>query len=263
MVTLFDVTLDLARHARGVRRHKVSAVSNEGHTLTSPTMQNKTGEYVNGTIWVMTGENAGRFSSILRANNQSLTIADTDVTVETGDVVMICPWVDFTLDDLIDAINSVLYRYPIQAVDTSLTWNADQLVYDKPEDVSDIRRIQIANANGDGTMTISHCWTEDQDGKIRFHTAQGQYLDGGEMQIIYRKMHGELYEASDEVDPSVDLTYLRNMAFLYLWRSVIIHQHKDNPVAADMFNEAKVYESEHQKFNLPERNIMIRDFFIR
>ncbi len=263
MATLFDATLDLARHARGVKRHKVSAVSDSGHTLTSPTMQNKTGEYVNGTIWVMTGSSAGKFSTILRSNNQSLTIADTDVTVTAGDVIMICPWIDFTLDDLIEAINSVLYRYPIQAVDTSLAWDTDQLVYTIPDGVSDIRRIQITNANDDGTMTISHCWTEDADGKIRFHTAQNLYLDGGEMQIIYRKMHGELYDAGDELDPSVDLTYLRNMAFLYLWRSVIIHQHKDNPVAADMFNEAKVYESEHLKFNLPERNIMIRDFFTR
>lgn len=263
MATLFDVTLDLARHARGVRRHKVSAVSDSGHTLTSPTMQNKTGEYVDGSVWVMTGGCAGKFSTILRASNQSLTIADPDVSVAVGDVIMICPWIDFTLDDLIEAINSVLYRYPIQAIDTSLEWDSGQLVYEKPDGVSDIRRIQIANANNDGTMTISHCWTEDQDCKIRFHSAQAQYLDGGEMQIIYRKMHGDIYEATDEIDPSVDLAYLRNMAFLYLWRSVIIHQHKDNPVAADMFNEAKVYESEHQKFNLPERNIMIRDFFTR
>ena len=61
----------------------------------------------------------------------------------------------------------------------------------------------------------------------------------------------------------VDLNYLRNMAYLYLWRTVIIHQHKDNPIAADLFNEAKLYESEHTKFNTPERNIMIRDFFVR
>ena len=263
MATLFDVTLDLARHARGVKRHKVSVVSESGHTLSSPTMQNKTGEYGNGSIWIMTGNCAGEFGTILRSSGQSLTIADPEVSVSTGDIVMICPWIDFTLDDLIGAVNSVLYRYPIQAVDTSLKWDSDQKVYPCPEGVSDIRRIQITNANNDGTMTISHCWTEDQDGKIRFHTAQSQYLDGGDIQIIYRKMHGELYEAKDEIDPSVDLTYLRNMAFLYLWRSVIIHQHKDNPVAADMFNEAKVYESEHQKFNLPERNIMIRDFYVR
>ena len=263
MTTLFDVTLDLARHARGVKRHKISATSDSGRTITSPTMQNKTGEYVDGTIWIMTGDYAGEFSTILRSNNQSLTIADPELSLSVGDVIMICPWIDFKLDDLIEAINSVLYRYPIQAIDTTLEWDADTMVYDIPDGVSDIRRVQIANANNDGTMTISHCWTEDADRKLRFHTAQGQYLGGGQIQIIYRKMHGEVYEAKDEIDPTVDLTYLRNLAFLYLWRQVIIHQHKDNPVAADLFNEAKVYESEHQKFNLPERNIMIRDFYTR
>ena len=157
MTTLFDVTLDLARTVRGVKRHKISSISNDGHTLTSPTMENKTGEYVNGSLWIMTGENAGHFSTILRSSGQTLTIADNSLSIAAGDVIMICPWIDFTLDDLIEAINSVLYRYPIQAIDNSLTWDSDTLVYDIPEGISDIRRIQIENANGDGTMTISHC----------------------------------------------------------------------------------------------------------
>lgn len=263
MATLFDVTLDLARHTRGTRRHKVSVVSNNGLTMTSPTMENLAGEYVGGTIWIMTGENAGKFAVIKRAHDQRLTIADGDVTVEPGDVVMICPHIDFGLSELIDAINSVLYRYPILAMDDSLTWNSAQLSYQKPKGVSDIRRIQIENSNGNGTYTISHCWQEDKDGYIRFHTAQYLYADGGKMQIYYRKLHGEVYELEDEIHESVDLNYLRNMAFLYLWRAVIIHQHKDNPVAADMFNEAKLYESEYTKFNTPERKILIRDFFVR
>ncbi len=96
MTTLFDVTLDLARMARGVKRHKVSAVSNGGNTLTSPTMENKSGEYVNGTVWIMTGDHAGEFFVISRSNNQSLTIRDSNITVSVGDVIMICPWIDFT-----------------------------------------------------------------------------------------------------------------------------------------------------------------------
>ena len=263
MTTLFDVTLDLARMIRGVRRHKVATVTDSGHTMTSPTMENLAGEYVDGTIWVVTGDCAGKFATIKRAVAQKLTIADGDVVVEPGDVVMICPRVDFTLDNLIDAVNSVLYRYPVLSMDDSLTWNSNQLVYQKPVGVSDIRRIQIENTNNDGTYTISHCWLEDKDGFIRFHTAQSLYADGGKMQIFYRKLHGAVYEADDEINEYVDLVYLRNMAILYLWRTVIIHQHKDNPVAADLFNEAKIYESEHLKFNIPERNIPIRDFYTR
>lgn len=265
--TLFDVTLDLARQVRGVKRHKISAVQNSGHILSSPTMENLSGEFVRGTAWIMTGECAGKFVVIDRGINQSIVIANIPVNgnvyANVGDVIMICPWIDFQLNDLIDAVNSVLYKYPILAMDNSLTWNPDQKAYEIPEGVSDIRRIQIQNTNDDGTYTISHCWTEDKDGYIRFHTAQGLYLEGGEMQIYYRKMHGEVYEAEDIIDPIVDLNYLRNLAMLYLWRNVIIHQHKDNPISADMFNEAKMYEAEHQKFNLPERNIMMRDFYKR
>ena len=263
MATLFDVTLDLARHIRGVKRYKISSVSGGGQTFSSPTMENLSGEYVRGTVWFMTGECAGKFAEIARAINNSVTINEQNFNFAVGDVVMICPWIDFTVSDLINAINSVLYKYPILAMDNSLTWDPDKKAYEIPKGVSDIRRVQIENSNDDGTYTISHVWTEDKDGYLRFHTSQGLYLDGGEMQIYYRKLHGEVYEAEDEIDPMVDLNYLRNLATLYLWRNVIIHQHKDNPISADMFNEAKVYEAEALKFNTPERNIMIRDFYTR
>lgn len=263
MATLFDATLDLARHVRGVERHKISAVSNNGHTLTSPTMDNSMGEYNDGTVWITTGDCCGKFSKIKKAKDQSLTILDGNLQVNVGDVVMICPWIDFKLNHLIDAINSVLYQYPILDVDMSLTWESDKQAYEIPDGISDIRRIQIEDSSGNGTFIISHCWLEDKDGYIRFHTSQGKYKDGGIMQIYYRKLHGEIYEADDKIHPMVDLVYLRNLAMLYLWRNVIIHHHKDNPIAADLFNEAKAYEAENLKLNIPERNIMIRDLYVR
>ncbi len=262
MSTLFDATLDLARHSRGVFRFKIDAVGDRGRLLQSSKMSNISGQFTRGTIWIMTGENAGRFSKIRSAVNDTLTMEDETLTVEPGDIVMICPWIDFDLDDLINAINSVLYRYPIYVWDESLTWDPDTLVYELPVGVSDIRQVQVANTMDNGTYTLSHCWTEE-NGQLRFHTSQSLYQEGGEIQIGYRKMHGDVYEATDEIYPTVDLTYLRNMAFLYLWRTVIIIQHKDNPIAVDMYNEAKMYESDHNKFNLPERNIPIRSFFTR
>lgn len=262
MTTLFDVTLDLARHSRGVKRYTVSQVSGNGLTFSSPTMHNITGEFTNGSLWVVNGESKGQFARIVRASNQSATIEDVGIELAPGDVVMICPWIDFDLDDLIEAINSVLYRYPILAMDNSLSWDSNTLTYQLPDGVSDVRQVKVANTLGNGTYTTSHCWLEE-NGELRFHTLQGLYSQDGEMQVYYRKMHGEVYEAADVIDPIVDLTYLRNMAFLHLWRSVIIIQHKDNPVAADMYNEAKMYESDHTKFNVPERNIPLRSFFTR
>lgn len=258
--TLFDVTLDLARQARGVNRYKVTSVF--GKMLRSNRMGNRMGEYLNGTMWVMTGESKGQFSRIKSAKDDYIIPEDDTLDIAAGDIIMICQWIDFNLDDLIEAINSVLYRYPVYEWDTSLTWDPNQLVYDLPEDVSDIRQVKVENVNDDGTYVLSHCWLEENK-QLRFHTAQGLYKQDGEIQIGYRKMHGEVYEATDEIHPSVDLTYLRNMAFLYLWRSVIIVQHKDNPIAVDMYNEAKMYEADHTKFNLPERNIPLRSFFTR
>ena len=259
MTTLFDVTLDLARHSRGVTRYKITSVDDDGKMLHSNRMNNRMGEYVNGTLWVMTGRSSGEFSKIKSAKND-FVVPEKSLDISAGDVIMVCPWIDFDLDDLIDAINSVLYKYPIYAWNTSLTWDPEKLTYDLPGEVSDIRQVKIENTMD--TFTLSHCWLEENK-QLRFHSAQNLYKEDGEIQIGYRKMHGEVYEATDIIDPSVDLAYLRNMAFLYLWRTVIIIQHKDNPIAADMYNEAKMYESEHLKFNLPERNIPLRSFFTR
>lgn len=260
MATLFDVTLDLARHVRGVTRHKVTDVS--GKRISSNRMNNGMGEYLNGTVWFMTGESAGHFSKIKTAKDDFIIPEDDTLNVAAGDTLMMCPWIDFDLDDLIEAINSVLYRYPIFVWDNTLTWDAQNLVYDLPDGVSDIRQVKIASSSGSGTFVTSHKWLEENR-QLRFSSAGSLYGDGGEIQIGYRKMHGEVYEATDEIDPAVDLNYLRNMAFLYLWRNLIIVQHKDNPIAADMYNEAKVYESEYTKFNQPERNIPLRSFYTR
>ena len=259
MATLFDVTLDLARHSRGVKRYKVSQIFDDGQSFSSSGMHNITGEYTGGTVWIMTGDNAGQFARIKRSSGQKLTMEDDAPAVGIGDVVMICPWIDFDLDDLIEAINSVLYRYPVLAMNNELEWTGD-LFYELPEGVSDVRKVEIANRMD--TLTTSHCWIEN-GGWLQFHSAQPLYQEGGNIVIWYKKYHGELYNASDELHPWVDLNYLRNMAFLHLWRNVIIVQHKDNPVAADMYNEAKVYESEYLKFNIPERKIPIRSFYTR
>ena len=259
MATLFDVTLDLARQARGVIRHKVTSVSVK--SIHCDRMSAQIGEYLNGSMWIMTGESAGHFSKIRSAKNDYVIPEDESLSVSKGDVIMICPWIDFSLDDLIEAINSVLYRYPILAWE-SMSWEQDKLSYTLPDGVSDIRIVKIANTLGNGTYTTSHKWLEE-NGELRFTGSSNLYADGGEIQIGYRKMHGEVYEATDKIDPSVDLEYLRNMAFLYLWRSIIIIQHKDNPIAADMYNEAKVYESEYTKFNKPERAIPLRSFHTR
>jgi len=259
MATLFDVTLDLARHARGVKRYKISQIADGGLTFTSPTMKNIAGEYVNGTVWIMTGDSAGQFARIKRAVNQKVTMEDDAPIVAVGDVVMICPWIDFDLDDLIEAINSVLYRYPVYNYNDELTWTGE-LFYEIPEGVSDIRKVEIENTSG--TLTTSHCWIEDGP-MLTFHSAQPLYKDGGAMILWYRMYHPTLDNAQDGLHSWIDLDYLRNMAFLHLWRNIIIIQHKDNPVAADMYNEAKMYEADYTKFNIPERRIPLRSFYTR
>ena len=99
MATLFDATLDLARQARGVTRYKVTSV--QGKTIHSSRMGNRMGEYLNGSMWVMSGESKGQFSKIKSAKDDYIIPENENLDIAAGDEIMICPWIDFDLDDLV------------------------------------------------------------------------------------------------------------------------------------------------------------------
>jgi hypothetical protein len=49
------------------------------------------------------------------------------------------------------------------------------------------------------------------------------------------------------------------MANLWLWTHEIQMKHKDNPIAVDMFNQAKMDEDNLNKKNIPENNLLPKD----
>lgn len=270
---LFDATLDLARHAQGIEQHKITAV-NSNYRFLCNTLSARHGEYTDGgTCWFLSGECEGEFSGIKRASGQTVELVDTFDGFDAGDNVALSWFHYFNTQNLINAVNHVLYDYPIMDVyeDTTedpVTYTHDVYEYTLPEDVSlDIRRVELQCKNfgfpwwktvENDSFAICHYW--HLSGRTLVIDPHFIYEYGGRIKIYYVRDHGMIVDPSTElISEQVDRNYLRKMANLWLWTHEIQMKHKDNPIAVDMYNQAKMDEEALQKKNIPESRLMPKD----
>lgn len=252
---LFDATLDLASFARGTEDHVVSSVN--GRELICNDLSGRVAEFGGGTIWIRSGESEGYFGKIESSAAQTITLSE-ELYVDPGDEITIGSWQEFDTQKLINAINSVLRMYKVVKYNEELEYDPEADNYELPEGVTeDIRKVILMY---DGYLdkaqpSESHYWRVE-DGKLWLydvHTAR--YQKGGKIRIAYADYHGAVGK-NDVISGQVDPLYLRYMAWLYLCRNLIQQTHKDNLVATDMYNEAKIYERDHGR--LPNKQLPIR-----
>ena len=272
---LFDATLDLARHAQGIETHKITGVfPNQNDRFICKSLSARLGEYTNGgTCWVLSGESEGLFRTILRAKDQTVTLEDgCEDGFAVGDSVALSWFHYFNTQNLINAINHVLYDYPIMDIyedvsDEPQHYKHNQFEYPLPDDVSnDIRRIEIQCKNFwipfhetlPDTFCTCHYW--HLNGRTLVIDPHYIYQWGGRIRIHYVKDHGEILDPETQlISEQVDKNYLRKMANLWLWTHEIQMKHKDNPIAVDMYNQAKMDEEALGKKNIPESNLITKD----
>jgi hypothetical protein len=257
---LADATLDLAKHIEEV----TPSVATGGSTTTiidsTITIPN---EYIGGSYWILSGANAGKCGAIKNVSGGAVTL---DVAlpgaVVAGDQYAIAVK-DFPLKLLRMAVNAILSTYPIAKFDETLVANVQIEDYTLPTGVSDVRRMEIAsNDTAPYSFEVVHRWRE-YPGKITYY---GDYCGddaGKKIRLTYVGHHGEINDA-DEINNAVNPNYLRAAASVVLWRNMIQRTHKDNQVAMDLFNEAKMMEAQaimgafNKESSLPPRDVRYR-----
>lgn len=270
---LFDATLDLARFAQGIETHKVSDTLTPGLKFACGSLSAKLGEYTNGgTCWFLTGNAEGIFSEISSASNRMITVNKFIEGIGVGDTVALSWFHYFNTQNLINAVNHVLYDYPIMEVYEDITdspqkYTHDVYEYELPKEVTlDIRRVELQSKNFNipfcetlpDTFTVCHYW--QLKGRTLVIDPKWMYKYSGRIKIYYVKEHGMIIDPeTDMISEQVDKTYLRKMANLWLWQHEIQMKHKDNPIAVDMFNQAKMDEETMNKKNIPESRLMPKD----
>lgn len=249
---LFDATLDLARYARGVETHRIMDAQVNMRSLVLGTMTAVPREFNNGACWFLTGVSKGEVSPIQSAVDQRIILRDPmPKGYKIGDTVSISPWLDFTLNELENAVNNVLAHYPIMKKDDSIIAN-DGATYELPDGIYDVRRVELEGS--DGKRRINQYWSLDGDALTIHYGLQA----GARIVLHYVSDHGAI-DKTGRIHDSVDSEYLRKMATLNLWRNEIQTRKKDNIVAVDMFNEAKNYEEMCRRNNVLTSRLMPRD----
>ena len=152
----------------------------------------------------------------------------------------------------------------IEQFPTDVFWPSGTIVIDLPDEVSiDIRRIELQSKfQFPDKFIVGHYW--HLEGRKLVIDRRWDYVRDGMIKIHYVKDHGPVYPGTEnnpqfEIDGQVDKNYLRKMANLWLWTHEIQMKHKDNPIAVDMFNQAKMDEDNLSKKNIPENNLMPKD----
>ena len=252
---LFDATLDLASFAKGTEDYTVTSVN--GQDLYFEDLSGRVAEFGGGTIWIHTGESAGYFGRILSNAAQTITLAE-ELPVAEGDEITIGTWLEFDTQKLINAINSVLRMYKIVKYNDELEYDPEADYYELPEGVTeDIRKVVLMY---DGYLdkaqpSESHYWRVEDRRLWLYDVHTARYQKGGKICIAYADYHGAVGK-SDVISAQVDPLYLRYMAWLYLCRNLIQQTHKDNLVATDMYNEAKIYERDYGR--LPNKRLPLK-----
>ena len=257
---LFDATLDLAQFSKGTEQYTITAIDTDNNRIQCDDLAGRVAEFSGGTIWFMTGESAGQFGRIKSSAAQTIDLLDNFPDgYEIGDEITIGSWLEYDTQKLINAINSVLRMYKIIDVNTDLEYDPDTEIYDLPEGVTeDIRKVQLRRNNyyRDDPLIESHYWKVRRPRKLYIYESHKLlYKPGSEIFLTFVKMHGAV-DKETEISEQVDPLYLRYMSWLYLCRNLIQNTHKDNLVASDMYNEAKVYERDYG--NLPNKALCLK-----
>lgn len=114
-------------------------------------------------------------------------------------------------------------------MDTTLIGVKDQTIYTLPVNVSNVTRVMTEDG-------INRYWHEQ--GNTLVFVKNKSPMAGRVITIFYRG-RVVLNEATDQIVSSVSPEWLRWSGVAQYWRNEIQGIHKDNPIAADMVNEAR------------------------
>jgi uncharacterized membrane protein len=262
-MNLSDATLMLAKLACGVE----SGIASGGtaSSLIDLLQKAPAGVYVGGTIWITSGTYAG-FRSRISSNGEGQFNFETAASgnIQAGNRYSIAKLI-FPLPVLEDAINDVLETFPIQDIYTnaSLTYSSGTNIYQLPSNITDIRRVGFKDS-GTGEIEFINQWHDVKSFEgtsINIYGGASENDNGKMIAIVYPKSHGRIDPSSSAavIHPDIDPDYLKWSSLVSLWRRYLQNNFKDNQIAGDMFNEAKMEEAARKAKALYRPRIAHRD----
>lgn len=216
MTTLFGLTLRLARKVTTVRQS--TATAGDATSLTDSAMSGL-GEWVDGTVWILSGDHAGKSRSILSNPKDKVTFATLGSALAGAERYAIADK-HAPLDILKSAVTMALDYFRTESEDTSLTQDSAVEVYTIPaavlatEGYDYLTQVELATLATDPyNWTLPHRYWMEQGTALRFPYEVRPLFNDCPMRLKYA--HIPQLVDDDDVIP-LDVNYNA----LY-WRSLV------------------------------------------
>ena len=205
MATTAELLLRTAELLRGLRYG--TATGGSTTTLVDTAMAEPDTYFNNGTIWFLSGNNAGKSAVVTDYDltTHTFTFATQSAACAAGNRYAVLD-ADYTREALVAALNTALLMIgPIDTVDDTLTVVADQETYTIPSGMSNVKRVQVA-----GDTTAPYQWGtplrhwHEKNGTLHvdYSTVQGLGADAP-IRLIGEKYHARVWADTDTVTDAV------------------------------------------------------------
>jgi hypothetical protein len=207
--------------------HTGTATGGTTSTLEDTLLTESAGRYTGGTLWVLTGDNAGLCCPVIAHGNGSLMFTAVTDAIAAGDKYALSSpqFPKWLLDQAVDTA--------LEGIDViaSSTETIVAGVLTLTLGIQNVRRVYI---NGKENFH----WDEEL-GVITFDNTGLS----GDAVVKYLVKANTTVDIDGELQTLVDPDHVAWSAVVFLWRNLIERIHKDNPSAIDLLNEAKINEA--------------------
>jgi len=230
MTTLFDITSIVAELCTDQHFNGIASVGNNSSltdTVSIPSVPDNW--MIGGTIWFLSGLNAGH-SAVISANSLgTFTFPAQAQSCAAGDKYEVCRST-FNQGLLIRAVNQALVDMGLVInIDSTLVGVLNQIEYTLPAGVGDVRRVENGTLP---SLVRNYHWTE-YNGKLRFdYNFQPAALDT--IAVYYKDPHPVLSLDTDIISGSIQPDYLKWCAAVY----ALVERENSDPKITAKLNEA-------------------------
>jgi hypothetical protein len=211
MTTLFDVALPVAEIVHLPHRGAATVVGT-ATTLIDTVRATQNGYFNGGTIFIISGASAGKFSRI-SGYNQGIFTFDTVTTLNGVGDRYAAVLAEISLYDIISAINLALLDVGnLVKEDIQLTVVADQEEYTLPTGVSNLCRVETTQSTTTPYEYKESKHWDEIGGTLRFDTGYRPGAAGTKLRLTYLVPHVTVNVAADVIDSQISKASLVHFA---------------------------------------------------
>ena len=206
MMNLFEITRQVAQFCLP---HMIGEATDGTTTsLTDTTRLRQPASTWTGTLWMLSGDHAGKFFGITSFASGKVVISETLATpIAVGDRYLVTgPAVPFEM--IRGAVNQALETFQVEATDTSLEGDGTTLQFARPSGVERIIDIKAQGQAASDVQRFSRNHWREEAGYIWFSNLHPP-RDGYTLTITHISPHAELVDYDDEINYAVRSSWLK------------------------------------------------------